>query len=604
MRTILRNTFLAGAVFAFLPGWVGRARAEEEPLDLAQLAAILDYVVGDYGSAVQGGQVVNPGELAEQQGFLEQAIELAEQLEPVERPRVLSVLRPALAAARRGDPAEQVVPSVARVLAELKATHGLNPVPKVPPSIDNGRRLFGQGCEGCHGIDGSSRTELALELSTKAPDLRTLSPSHADPAVLQRIYGAVSFGVPGTAMPSYREAWSESERWDVSAYVASLDHRAASGGTAASAAGLRRAVSAVARVAEGYGAGDRDGARRQILSAYLDEFEPFEGRLRVRDAAGVTEIEGLFRELTAAVAEGAPVDQVQSIASRLELRLEKAEAATSGGTAWLAFGSALIIALREGLEAVLLLGALLALATRAGHSGSRRAVHGGWAAAGVVGAATWWLSGAMLAHAGLRRELTEGIVQLVTAALLLAGSHWLLARATARRIGAFLSERARGASFSQFGFFGLAFLAVYRELFEVVVFFRGLLLESPGEGTWVLAGAAAGLVVLAGVALISDRLGRALRPRVLLLSCGLLLCGLSVVMVGEGVRALQEAGVVGMRLIPIREIPALGVFPTLQGVGAQATVLLGLLGSWWYTAARHRDQPAQRPPSKAVTGMG
>jgi high-affinity iron transporter len=204
----------------------------------------------------------------------------------------------------------------------------------------------------------------------------------------------------------------------------------------------------------------------------------------------------------------------------------------------------------------------------------------------------------------MRRELTEGILQLVTAGLLLAGSHWLLARASAKRIGAFMSERAGVARFGALSFFGLAFLAVYRELFEVVVFFRGLLLESPGEGAWVLAGAAVGLVALALVALVSARLGRKLRPRLLLLSCGLLLCGLSVVMVGQGVRALQEAGILGMLLIPVREVPALGFFPTLQGVGAQVLVLLGLLGSWLYTVVRRKDQVTQRPPSKTVTGIG
>ena len=65
-------------------------------------------------------------------------------------------------------------------------------------------------------------------------------------------------------------------------------------------------AAAVGRVSEGYAAGDHDGARRQILSAYLDEFEPFEGRLRVRDAALVAEIEGLFRELTVAVSSFHP----------------------------------------------------------------------------------------------------------------------------------------------------------------------------------------------------------------------------------------------------------------------------------------------------------
>jgi high-affinity iron transporter len=599
MRTILRNTFLLGAasLLALSPG---TARGDET-LDLAQLAAILDYVVTDYGSAVRGGQVVNPGELAEQQGFLEQAIELAGELDDSERPQTVQALRTALDGARRAAPAEQVIPGVAQVLTTLKRRHDLMPTPKAPPSVAHGKVLYEQGCEACHGGDGSGRTALALELSTKMPDLQA---PQTGSIPLQRIFGAISYGVPGTAMPSYREVWGEADRWDVSAYVASLDRQGAASGASASVDGLRRTAYAVARVADGYAAGDQEGARRQILAAYLDEFEPFEGRLRVRDAALVVEIEGLFRQLTAAVSQGAAPAQVRSLSNRLQLLLEKAEAGASGGSAWMAFAGALVIALREGLEAVLLLGALLALATQSGRSGTRQAVHGGWVAAAGIGALTWWLSGALLARGGMRRELTEGILQLVTATLLLAGSHWLLARASAKRIGAFMSERAGAARFGALSFFGLAFLAVYRELFEVVVFFRGLLLESPGEEAWVLAGAAVGLVVLTLVALVSERLGRKLKPRLLLLSCGLLLCGLSVVMVGQGVRALQEAGLIGMILIPIREVPALGFFPTLQGVGSQVAVLLGLLGSWIYTVIRHKDTVGQRPPSKTVTGIG
>ena len=149
---------------------------------------------------------------------------------------------------------------------------------------------------------------------------------------------------------------------------------------------------------------------------------------------------------------------------------------------------AFIITLREGVEAALLVAALLALLRKAGRTGDARAVHFGWAAALCGGALTWWASGALLGISGASREMVEGALQLVTAALLLYASHWLLAAASARRLVSFLSTRTLQAG-SALVVFGLAFAAIYREMFEVVVFFRGLLLESAGAGHAVLGGA-------------------------------------------------------------------------------------------------------------------
>ena len=440
-------------------------------------------------------------------------------------------------------------------------------------------------------------------------------------------------------MPSFRESWSEGERWDVAFYLMALAHpgpelappgivdagvealplsrlaaasdddlrrglegRGLDGAAIEAELGLlRRTLTyeppvgsasldacrrSVREIARRYAAGDRAGARSLSISAYLDDLEPHEAALRVRDAALTFEIEASFGALRGAVEAGVPAQVVASDALRLVALLERAESLGRKGQAGVSFAAALAIALREGLEATLLLGALLALAAQSGRAGARRSVHLGWTLALAAGALTWWLSGALVACGGQRRELTEGIVEIGTAALLLGASHWLLAQASAKRFMGFLSRRAKARTAGVLGLGGLAFLAIYRELFEVVVFFRGLLVEAPGQGRAVLAGAVAGLCALVLVASLFQRLGRKLRPRPLLLACGLFLCALAVVMVGEGVRALQEAGLVGLRSIDLPQIPSLGIFATAQGIGAQALVLSGLLGSLLLTLRR------------------
>jgi high-affinity iron transporter len=195
--------------------------------------------------------------------------------------------------------------------------------------------------------------------------------------------------------------------------------------------------------------------------------------------------------------------------------------------------------------------------------------------------------------------VAEGTIELVTAALLLYASHWLLAAASAKRTVSILSRRTARAA-SAMVVFGLAFAAIYREMFEVVLFFRGLLLESPGAGGAVAAGAAAGLLCLVALVAAFQKLGRRLRPRPLLLTCGVLLCGLAVLMVGNGIRSLQEVGIVPLTVWSAFEVPALGVYGTREGLIAQACVVLLLVGTAVWTALRARDDDKGEARARAA----
>ncbi len=511
-------------------------------------------------------------------------------------------------------------------------------LPPRPPDLARGAQLYAQACAACHGAGGHAPPKEQLELSTQPPSFA--APDEVRGSSPQRIFSAATYGVPGTAMPGYEEALDDAARWDLAYFVLSLAHPA----PADAQRGLRLARAALlptdyrelatqpdeallARLAaaglsprdqeQALGAlragpfveahdassglsetrrevqkalaqaasGDRAGAKRTLISAYLDHFEPHEPRLRTRDAQLVSDIEREFLAVRVALdggpgkggpggsaGKGGPGDPGPP-AARLDALLEKADVRGPGG-ALVAFVAALVIALREGV-----------LLRKAGRTGDARAVHFGWAAALGAGALTWWASGALLGVSGASREMVEGALQLVTAALLLYASHWLLAAASARRLVSFLSTRTLQAG-SALVVFGLAFAAIYREVFEVVLFFRGLLLESPGERGSVALGAAVGLLALVALVAAFQKLGRRLKPRPLLLSCGVLLCLLAVLMVGNGVRALQEVGLVPLTVWGGFEVRALGVYATREGLLSQAIVLLVLVVSALWTGLR------------------
>jgi len=95
-----------------------------------------------------------------------------------------------------------------------------------------------------------------------------------------------------------------------------------------------------------------------------------------------------------------------------------------------------------------------------------------------------------------------------------------------------------------------------------------------------------------------------LRPRPLLLSCGVLLCALAVLMVGHGVRSLQILGAVPLTIWGAFQVPALGLYATREGLCAQALVLLALVGSALWTALRrdrHDGDAPDRHPSPATS---
>jgi high-affinity iron transporter len=234
------------------------------------------------------------------------------------------------------------------------------------------------------------------------------------------------------------------------------------------------------------------------------------------------------------------------------------------------------VILREGLEAALLVLMLLGMARKAGADRELRAVHAGWGLALLAGVATWFASGFIERMGGARREIMEGSVSLLAAAVLLMAGHWVLARIDARRRVDALKTRLKAAD----GGRGraavlvvLGFVAVYREAFEVVLFLRAIALDQGQAGAWVAAGAAAGLVMLIGLVAALSRLGHRLKPGPLLTGSGALLCVLSIVLAGKGIRSLQEAGVMPITPFEGPRVEWLGLFPTTQTLIAQLAVL-------------------------------
>jgi high-affinity iron transporter len=235
-----------------------------------------------------------------------------------------------------------------------------------------------------------------------------------------------------------------------------------------------------------------------------------------------------------------------------------------------------VILLREGLEALLVVAAIVALLLKAGRRDALVWIHLGWVGALVAGGLTWYAASALIEVSGATRELTEGVTALLAAAILLYVGVWLHGKRHAHAWQAFIDTRLRGALArgTLWALAGLSFLAVYREAFETVLFYQALLQQAgPSAFGSIAVGFGSAVAALAALAWLILRYGVRLPLGTFFAASALLLAALAVVFTGHGLRALQEAGAIAATPFGAFDLPTLGMYATRETLSAQLLVL-------------------------------
>ena len=364
--------------------------------------------------------------------------------------------------------------------------------------------------------------------------------------------------------------------------------------------------------------GDWNQAESARLEAYgVFELGP-EQRLRGLAPALFQEVEGYFwygagghDGLVQLLGRRATNEEIAATRTALDDALARSEQQIGSGPQSEAsvVTNAAIIVFREGLEAVLILAALMAsLVGSKRHF--RRPLLAGVGLALVASALTWVVAQTVLTSLALYGEKLEAIVSLVAIGVLLLILNWFYHRVYWQENLQNLHQRKRrvlaGAGLSLaaaqvVGLVLLGFSSVYREGFETVLFLQAMTLEA-GPLT-VLQGVAFGLAGVIAVFILVIRLERKLPHKKMLVATGVLITWVLVVMVGTTVQTLQKVGWVAVDPIEGLELPYwtglwLGIYPTWQGVIAQSAALVFVLGS--YVAA---ERVRERRRSRRVAGV-
>jgi high-affinity iron transporter len=603
--------------------------------DVAQVQTawrLLDYVAVDYPGAVEGGRVINDAEYAE---MVEFTATVDRHLRDLPASPVRAGLLEESAALQAAVRDKQDAGVVARMAKGLGAKLlDAFPVPMAPsrlPDLARGAALYQQQCAACHGKTGDGRGPDAVGMDP--PPIAFADRERAAQRSVFALEQVINQGLDGTKMKSFASLPDE-DRWALAMHVSrlsffpddvsegqrlwtsdpSLRQRIPNlqalvsltpaalaaqlgdkGKAEAVLAYLRSDPSALEASAAGslsltrerltqsvaaYRAGNTAEARDLALSAYLDGFEPVEPTLSARDGGLMRRIETAMAQLREAIGSGAPVSEVEDQAAALDGLFAEAEQvlAQDQGTDISAAVSSFTVLLREGLEALLIVVAMIAFLRKAERTEVLPYVHAGWVAALVAGVATWLAATTLISISGASRELTEGFGALFAAVVLVSVGIWMHGKSQAGAWQRYIKDKLDRALSrrSAWFLFLLSFVVVYREVFETILFFVAM--WSPGREAAILGGAASAVVVLGVIAWAMLRYSRKLPIGTFFRYSSILMAVLAVVLAGKGVAALQEAGLLGVTTLDwVPQIDLLGLYPTLQVVAAQALAVVALV---------------------------
>jgi high-affinity iron transporter len=352
--------------------------------------------------------------------------------------------------------------------------------------------------------------------------------------------------------------------------------------------------------------GDPKEAFAEAKSGYLTHFELVEIPLRIVDPQLTADAETKFAEIRGLISGGAPTGEIRDAIIELRRLINDSErqlTSTGLGAPSVVAGQSFLIIFREGLEAVLLLSALLGYLEAAKASHYRRPVVIGMGAALAASVVMFFVLRIVLESLPFGREVLEAVTAIAATVVLFYVSFWLIARLEQRRWLEFLRSRVWSAVSvgSTTALVMVGFTAVFREGVETALMYQALVSFGSGLIGWILLGLGVGLAALAVVSYGIFKLGRKLPIKKFLSGAVVLLMATSVAFLGNAVRSLQEADVVGLTTLhgwpraPIFLSQALGYWPSRETILSQVALTAIYLAGAFYMFVLRR--PAPKPPA-------
>jgi len=606
-------------------------QGEDRTPVVRRIAATAALAAQEYRSGVKDGKVIAQAEVEEAQLFLTEARRTASGL-PLELSKSTGdELDRILGMIRQTASPDSIDIRVRQLSATLSQKLGvsLDEIPAQVPTLARGAELYQTNCASCHGVTGRGDGPAGTSLNPQPADL-TDSHTLSDRSPLD-FYRRVTIGVAGTAMPAFETRLSADDRWAAAVYAtllrlpaprgevpialrefastgrmtdgeiataldpkadpqspATRSHIAAVRGFQGTMASADATAMVFARVRSQLdsahmlaGQGQGAAASGTAFDAYMT-FEQVENAVRVKNAALADQLEAGFAAYRTRAAGGATAQELKGIQAHLMADLENAERVIGDELSpFNLFLQSLVILVREGLEAILVIGAVMAFLIKTGNVQRKRDIHVGIGAAVLASLLTAVALETIFQISPARREALEGLTMMVATAMLFYVSYWLLSKMEVAKWNRFVRGRVQDAvtSGSALALASVAFLAVYREGFETVLFYKALFLTGGSSPIPIVLGILVASVILVAVYVGINKYGVRIPLKPFFAFTSAFLYYMAFVFAGKGIAELQEGGLVGTTIVPwAPRVPALGIYPTVESLALQGVLLLLLAG--------------------------
>ena len=572
-----------------------------------KIVMMLNIAAKEFQEGVSNGKVVIDPEYKESKIFLQQATErysrtsgeIKNQEKATQINRHFSEL--SIMIEKKVD-SQKVWNKVNNLNSQLISNFGIeiNKVPVTPISLTNGKKIFENNCAVCHGIAGDG----------DGPEAKNHNPSPAvlsDPkltgdknTVAYDNFEVINVGIANTAMKSWAGILSEAQIWDVTYYLRSFSNTNVQLPPAnlkleemGDKSGSEKADQIVNKIREllskslnKFKNGENEEAADIAFDAYLT-YEKIESNIITRDKPLGLKLESAFGRYRGAIKEAALLEIVEKIQDEILLDLSKGlelvknEVSFSG-----LFIQSFSIIVREGFETILIIAALISFLRKSKNDAHVKNIHIGV----IVGILASFLT-AYAVHEVLQlnmasQELLEGWIMLVSVVILFSVSYWLVSNIDNKKWQQYINKKMHGAlsQGNTFALSAVAFISVYREGFETVLFYKALILYAGKTTGGILPGFLTGCVMLAGIFYLVNYLGMRVPFKWFFGFTSVLLYYMAFIFLGRGIHELQmgeQFSMTAAKFLP--NISWLGMYPTWETFIGQAILFAAFIFALVYT---------------------
>ena len=572
-----------------------------------KIVMMLNIAAKEFQEGVSDGKVVIDPEYKESKIFLQQATErysrTSGEIENQEKAtrinRHFSEL--SIMIEKKVD-SQKVWEKVNHLNSQLITIFGIkiNKVPVTPISLTNGKKIFEINCAKCHGLTGNGDGPEAKNHNPSPAVLSNPKLTGDKNTVAYDNFEVINVGIANTAMKSWTGILSEAQIWDVTYYLRTFSNTNVQLPPAnlkseemGDKSGTEKADQVVNKIREllskslnKFKNGENEEAADIAFDAYLN-YEKIESNIITRDKPLGLKLESAFGRYRGAIKEAALLENVEKIQDEIlldlskGLKLVKNEVSFSG-----LFIQSFSIIVREGFETILIIAALISFLRKSKNDAHVKNIHIGV----IVGILASFLT-AYAVHEVLQlnmasQELLEGWIMLVSVVILFSVSYWLVSNIDNKKWQQYINKKMHGAlsQGNTFALSAVAFISVYREGFETVLFYKALFLYAGKTTGGILPGFLTGCVMLAGIFYLVNYLGMRVPFKWFFGFTSVLLYYMAFIFLGRGIHELQmgeQFSMTAANFLP--NISWLGMYPTWETFIGQAILFAAFIFALFYT---------------------